>query len=83
MFAARRGGTLSYVLAVERMTGDIADPEHKKTCGGTDDEAYAADARTFWKRWGPELARVPITPKPDECASRHGSHSAVVSRDTF
>ena len=71
------------MFAVGRMTGQIADPENKKTRGDTDDDAYAADARTFWKRWRPELARVPITPKPDECASRHGSHSAVMSRDTF
>ena len=63
------------------MAGQIADPEHKKTRGDTDDDAYAADARTFWNRWRLELARVPITPQPDEYASRHSSHPAVVSRD--
>jgi hypothetical protein len=68
------------VFAVGRMAGQIADPEHKKTRGDTDDDAYAADARTFWNRWRLELARVPITPQPDEYASWHGSHSVVVLR---
>jgi hypothetical protein len=60
------------------MAGQIADPEHKKTRGDTDDDAYAADARTFWKRLRLELARVSITPQPDEYASWHGSHSVVI-----